>query len=71
MEGHSNYSDKQHQRFLMRFKGKVTAMDKTGHVGLAASSIRPIEKSHRKYEEIYRATTLDPDGGTRGSEIMQ
>ncbi len=53
MEGHSHYSERHHEDFIARFKGRCSSIDRTGHLGVAVSSSRPIEKSQHRYEDVY------------------
>ena len=47
MEGHSHYSEREHEIFIQRFKGKVSTIDKNGFLGVAANSRIPIQKTLR------------------------
>ncbi len=53
MEGRSRYSEKQHSTFLLRFKGRVSMMDKSGHIGVASSTTKPIERGPTCYADLY------------------
>ena len=61
MDGHSHshYSDKRHSTFLARFKGKVASIGKNGHIGLAASTTKPIEKKPPKHNDVYNPSGVD------------
>ncbi len=58
MEGRSHYSDKQHNTFLARFKGKINMIDKSGHLGIVAASGKPIEKAGSRHPEIYKSCSI-------------
>lgn len=53
MEGHSRYSEKKHDLFLERFKGKVSRIDKNGFIDIVSNSKRPIEKNLRASTELF------------------
>jgi hypothetical protein len=53
MEGHSHFSEKKHGAFLERFKGRITTIDKNGHMGVAAKSSKPIERCAQSYLDTY------------------
>ena len=40
-------SGKERGNFMERFKGKMIAMTKDGHIGVVANSTRPIQKVYR------------------------
>jgi len=63
MEGHSHYSEQKHVNFLERFKGKVTKVDKNGHLGVAASTSKPIERVGHKHSEVYNSCSFNPYSG--------
>jgi len=55
MEGFSHFSEKKHSDFIDRFKGKINMVNKTGHLGVVASTGKPIEKSVHAYSDVYRS----------------
>ncbi len=57
MDKSTHYSDYYHSKFLERFKGKISTIDKTGHLGVASNASKPIMKPLQTYSEIYTPAT--------------
>ncbi len=57
MEGHSHFSDYYHAKFLERFKGKISTIDKNGHTGVASNATKPIVKLSQTCAPAYSAAS--------------
>ena len=60
MEGRSHYSEHYHSKFLERFKGKLSTIDKSGHIGVAFSASKPIMKTLQTSADIYSSASYYP-----------
>lgn len=69
MEGHSHYSERQHETFLERFKGRFSTIDRTGQLGIVASCAKPIEKSQHSYSDVYRSCACAFGGPYASPEV--